>query len=63
MKEKKFAAQYRNIVNTRLYYLNETGINLLTRNYYGYSDANLPVNTLIPPKRKNITSLRHLPIK
>lgn len=54
---KRFASKYRNYSNNRLYYIDETGINLHSRRNFGYSPVNTVVNTLVPPRKRNVSVL------
>jgi len=52
---KAFSIRYRNIPNSKLIYLDETGINLHTMQSYGYSPINTNVNILVNPRGKNVS--------
>jgi len=55
---KSFSLKYRNVPNSRLLYLDETGFNLHTMCKYGYSPKNIPAKYTVPANRgRNISLL------
>jgi len=52
---KAFAMKYRNVPDSTLVYLDETGINLHSMENYGYSPKNTPVNVLVKPRGTNVS--------
>jgi len=54
---KAFSVKYRNISNSRLLYLDETGLNLHSVYNYGYSPKNTPVNVMVRPRCNNVSNV------